>query len=103
MRLKNNLLLFLVLVLFSAACLAQTTATIVGTVTDSSGAVVPGVSITVTARDTGLTRKTTTNLSGNYTATFLPVGQYSVTAEVSGFKKKTVTGIVLEVNQEPRV
>src|SRR6266487_2034007 len=103
MRSKNNQLLLLALVLFSTAALAQTTATIVGTVTDSSGAVVPNVSITVTARDTGLTRKTTTNQSGNYVATFLPVGQYSVTAEVSGFKKKTVTGIVLEVNQEPRV
>jgi len=103
MRLKNNLLLPLAMALFSAAALAQTTATIVGTVTDSSGAIVPSVSITVTAKDTGLTRKTTTNQSGNYVATFLPVGQYSVTAEVSGFKKKTVTGIVLEVNQEPRV
>src|SRR6266404_7438319 len=103
MRLKDNLLLSLFTLLFSAAALAQTTATIVGTVTDSSGAVVPGVSITVTAKDTGLTRKATTNQSGNYVATFLPVGQYSVTAEVTGFKKKTVTGIVLEVNQEPRV
>ncbi len=100
MRLKNNLL---VMFLFSAAALAQTTATIVGTVTDSSGAVVPSVSITVTAKDTGLTRKAATNQSGNYVVTFLPVGQYSVTAEVTGFKKKTVTGIVLEVNQEPRV
>src|ERR1051325_9552945 len=43
MRLKNNLLLSLAMVLASAACLAQTTATIVGTVTDSTGAVVPGV------------------------------------------------------------
>src|SRR5882762_3983237 len=100
MRLKNNLL---VMLLFSAAALAQTTATIVGTVTDSSGAVVPSVSITTTAKETGLTRKTTTNQSGNYVLTFLPVGQYNVTAEVTGFKKKTVTGIVLEVNQEPRV
>src|SRR6266852_5238277 len=103
MRLKNNLLLSLVMVKVSTAGLAQTTATIVVTVTDSSGAVVPSVSITVTAKDTGLTRKTTSNQSGNYVATFLPVGQYSVTAEVTGFKKKTVTGIVLEVNQEPRV
>src|SRR5882724_6669457 len=103
MRLKNNLLLSLFTVLTSAAALAQTTATIVGTVTDSTGAVVPSVSITVTAKDTGLTRKATTNQSGNYVVTFLPVGQYSVTAEVTGFKKKTVTGIVLEVNQEPRV
>src|SRR6266404_8541963 len=103
MRLKDNLLLSLFTVLTSAAGLAQTTATIVGTVTDSTGAVVPSVLITVTAKETGLTRKTTTNQSGNYVLTFLPVGQYSVTAEVTGFKKKTVTGIVLEVNQEPRV
>ena len=79
MRLKNNLL---VMLLFSAAVLAQTTATIVGTVTDSSGAVVPSVSITVTAKDTGLTRKATTNQSGNYVVTLLPVGQYKVS--VSG-------------------
>src|SRR5437763_10026258 len=103
MQFKNNLLLSLVMAVVSTPGLAQTAATIVGTVTDPSGAVVPGVSITVTATDTGLTRKTTTNPSGNYAATFLPVGQYSVAAEVTGFKKKTVTGIVLEVNQEPRV
>src|SRR5258707_8796173 len=103
MRSKDNLVVLFAMLLFSAAALAQTTATIVGTVTDSSGAVVPSVSITVTAKDTGLTRKATTNQSGNYVVTFLPVGQYSVTAEVTGFKRKTVTGIVLEVNQEPRV
>ena len=47
MRLKNNLLLSILMVLGSAAGLAQTTATIVGTVTDPSGAVVPGVSVPV--------------------------------------------------------
>src|SRR5882762_8393650 len=103
MRSKDNLVVLFAMVLFSTAALAQTTATIVGTVTDSSGAVVPGAGITVTAKDTGLTRKTTTNQSGNYVATFLPVGRYRVTAEMIGFKKKTVTDIVLEVNQEPRV
>src|SRR5439155_9481831 len=41
--------------------------------------------------------------SGNYALPLLPVGVYSVTAEATGFKKKTTTGIVLEVNQEPRV
>src|SRR5436190_5209867 len=103
MRFKHHLVLSLALVMFSAAVSAQTTATIVGTVTDPTGAVVPGVSITVTSKDTGLTRKATTNQAGSYVATFLPVGQYSVTAEVTGFKKKTITGIVVEVNQEPRV
>src|ERR1043165_977003 len=82
---------------------AQTTATVVGTVTDTSGAVAPNVSITVTSEGTGLTRKTLTNQSGYYAVTLLPVGVYSVTAEAAGFKKKTTTGIVLEVNQEPRV
>src|SRR6476620_7730407 len=81
----------------------QTTATIVGTVTDTSGALVPNVSITVTSEGTGLTRKTLASQSGNFAVPLLPVGVYSVTAEITGFKRKTVTGIVLQVNQEPRL
>src|ERR1044071_3349990 len=94
------------LLLFFATCAgawSQTTATVVGTVTDSSGGVAPNVSITVTSEGTALTRKTITNQSGYYAVTLLPVGVYSVAAEAAGFKKKTTTGIVLEVNQEPRV
>ena len=87
----------------SASIWAQTTATVVGTVTDSSGAVAPKVSITVASAGTGLTRKTTTNQAGNYIVPALPVGEYSITAEAAGFKRKTVTSVVLEVNQEPRV
>jgi hypothetical protein len=90
-------------VLISTAGWSQTTATIVGTVTDTSGAVVPNVSITVTSQDTGLTRKITSNQGGNYVAPLLPVGHYSITAEANGFKKKTTTGIVVQVDQEPRV
>lgn len=103
MRLKNILLLSLVMMFASVAGWSQTTATIVGTVTDSSGAVVPNVSITVTSQDTGLTRRITSNQNGNYVAPLLPVGQYSITVEGTGFKKKTVTGIVVQVEQEPRV
>lgn len=103
MQLKRILLLSLLIVLISTAGWSQTTATIVGTVTDSSGAVVPNVSITVTSQDTGLTRKITSNQGGNYVAPLLPVGHYSITAEASGFKKKTTTGIVVQVDQEPRV
>ena len=91
------------LIAAAAAAWGQTTATIVGTVTDPSGAVAPNVSITVTSEGTGLTRTTLTSQSGNYAVPLLPVGVYSVTAEAPGFKKKTSTGIVLEVNQEPRV
>ena len=103
MRLQSILLLSLAMMLASVTGWSQTTATMVGTVTDTSGAVVPNVSITVTSQDTGLTRRTTSNQGGNYVAPLLPVGTYSVTAEVTGFKKKTVTGIVIQVNQEPRV
>src|SRR5438105_4195191 len=103
MQLKNILLLSLLIVLISTAGWSQTTATIVGTVTDSSGAVVPNVSITVTSQDTGLTRKAISNQAGYYAAPLLPVGQYSIAAEATGFKKKTITGIVVQVNEEPRV
>src|SRR4051812_48527239 len=102
MRINHKALCFLLLIT-GANAWSQTTATIVGTVTDASGAVAPGVSITVISEGTGLTRKTLTNQSGNYTLTLLPVGTYSLVAEAAGFKKKTTTGIVLQVNQEPRV
>jgi hypothetical protein len=103
MRVNRSVLVCSLLWLIGAAVWAQTTATIVGTVTDSSGAVAPNVVVTVTSRDTGLTRKTVTSQSGNYAVPLLPVGTYSVSAEAAGFKKMTTTGIVLEVNQEPRV
>src|SRR6266536_2039329 len=103
MRIHHRFLISCALVSACAAAWGQTTATIVGTVTDPSGAVVPNVSITGTSLGTGLTRKTIASQSGNYALPLLPVGMYSVTAEAAGFKKKTTTGIVLEVNQEPRV
>jgi hypothetical protein len=105
MRRENIGLKTLLLLLLGtyASIWGQTTATVVGTVSDSSGAVVPNVSITVTSEGTGLTRKTVTSQSGNYAVPLLAVGIYSVSAEAPGFKKKTTTGIVLEVNQEPRV
>ena len=95
--------LFVTLFLLVTVWACAQTGTIVGTVTDSSGAVVPNVAVTLVSQDTGLTRKTTSNQSGNYLAPLLPVGRFSITAEMTGFKKKTITDIVLQVNQEPRV
>ena len=83
--------------------MAQTTATIVGAVTDSTGAVVPNTKVTAVHKATGLTRTTLTNQSGNYVLPLLPVGEFSVAAEINGFKRETVTGIVLHVNEEVRV
>src|SRR5260221_13391826 len=88
--------------LFSACVFAQTTANIVGTVSDSSGAVIPNVKVTVTNTGTGLTRTTTSSNTGVYSLPSLPVGEYSFRAEISGFKKKVVTGIHLEVRAGQR-
>lgn len=79
----------------------QTTATAVGTVTHTSGAVVPGAAIMLTQTDTGFTRTVESNGRGVYVAPSLPVGAYSVSAEKGGFKRKTLTRIILEVFDTP--
>ena len=58
---------------------------------------------TVTQKETGLTRQVTTNDRGFYVAPSLPVGTYTVAVEVKGFKRKSVTGITLQINEEPRI
>ncbi len=83
---------------------AQTTrGTILGTVTDQSGAVVPGVTITVRETATGQTRTDTTNSSGDYVIPELPVGPYTVDAEKQGFAKVERSGLTLQVDQKMRV
>ena len=71
--------------------------TLVGTVTDPSGALAAGVVVTVTNLDTGIKQESTTSDAGVYTVPNLPVGNYSVTAEQKGFKRALVTNIRLEV------
>jgi Carboxypeptidase regulatory-like domain/TonB dependent receptor len=82
---------------------AQATATIIGTVLDSGGNVIANASVTVTQKETGLTRQVTTSDRGNYVVHSLPVGTYTVAVEMKGFKRKSVTGITLQVNEEPRI
>ena len=62
-----------------------------GTVTDQSGGVLPGVTITVRNTATGVTRETTTDPTGLYRAPLLPVGPYEVTAALSGFSTTKVS------------
>jgi hypothetical protein len=85
--------------LLSLAPLAAqtTTGSIVGTVTDVSGAAVPGAAVTVTNVDTNSATKTTTDSSGNYVVTPLAVGHYSVAVEAHGFKRSLSPGITLNV------
>src|SRR5262245_4697762 len=79
------------------------TATLTGTVTDQTGAVVPGVTVTAKNQGTELEYTTESSAAGAYTIPFLPVGTYVVSAEMTGFKKAVTNPIKLEVNQTARV
>jgi hypothetical protein len=78
-------------------------ATLLGTVTDSSGAVVSNAKVVATEVNTGVSRSTQTNESGNYSFPDMAPGQYSVTIEMQGFKKETRRDIALIVNSSTRV
>jgi hypothetical protein len=76
------------------------TGTILGVVKDSSGAVVPGATVTIQSTETDQTRKAVTDSGGAYRVPALPVGHYDVKVEQTGFKTETQTGLNLEVGQE---
>lgn len=76
---------------------------IVGTVTDQSGAVVPGVSIAVKNLDTGIQTTATTDNVGNYTVTQLPPGRYQIQAEATGFKTFVRESVTLEMTRQLRI
>jgi carboxypeptidase family protein len=92
-----------ILILAVPAVAQRTTAGLRGTVSDASGAVVPGAAVTVTAENTGLTRTTTSNTAGVYSIPDLPVGTYNVTAELQGFKASTVRSVTLSVAEDREV
>jgi hypothetical protein len=79
------------------------TGTILGTVTDTSGAGVPGATVTATNLDTQFSRGATTDLSGQYSLPLMPVGRYQVDVALDGFKNLSRTGIVLEVGRNARI
>jgi len=93
-----------VIVCFSSLdlCAQGIRATVVGRATDQSGAVVPGVAITITNTGTNESRATMTSDSGDYTVSQLPPGDYNLTAEIAGFNK-VVQRFVLETAQGARV
>ncbi|HEY4777102.1 MAG TPA: TonB-dependent receptor [Candidatus Acidoferrales bacterium] len=77
--------------------------TILGTVTDSSGAALVGATVTVHNVDTGVDRITETTTDGGYLMPELPVGSYDVTISMKGFQKTTTTGVAVTVAGERRV
>jgi carboxypeptidase family protein len=81
----------------------ETTATIVGTAMDQSGAVLPGVTVIVKNNRTGQSTEVVTNDQGLFTASLLPVGDYDVTFRLQGFQPYTVRNIALHVNDRVEV
>ncbi|MGO8787253.1 MAG: TonB-dependent receptor [Terriglobia bacterium] len=100
---KAALLFSVFLLLLPVAMWAQDTATIVGTVTDSTGAVVPGAKVTVANPDRGFTRDVASDSAGEYTAVRIPIGNYVVSTEVAGFQKLVRSGIALSAGQTQKV
>jgi len=93
--------------LIAASCMAfgqaGATGTILGTVTDSAGAVVPNATITVTNTATKVAFQTVTNSAGDYNAPALNPGTYTVSAQARGFEKAVISSFTLTVNQHARV
>ena len=91
------------LVLACGAVVAQSGSTgqINGTVTDQTGAILPGVEVKATQTATGLTRNVITDETGYYTLPNLPIGPYVLEVALQGFRTHVQTGIVLSVNSNP--
>src|SRR2546428_2752804 len=102
-RNRFSLLGGLFLCLCSSIAWGQSTAQINGTVTDQSGAVLPGVEVTATQTETGLTRSVVSNETGSYVLPNLPIGPYRLEASLPGFRTFVQTGIVLQVNGNPEI
>ena len=92
----------LMLVSAPAAHGQLTTADILGTITDNTGAVIPNATVVVRNLGTNESRTVKTNGSGDYTFTLLPPGRYSVHVEASGFKSSTVDNVEVEAGDRAR-
>jgi len=98
---RVTLVALLLLTTCARAWAQLATAQMNGRVTDESGAVLPGVTITATQTDTGATRTVVTDAGGSYVLTNLPTGPYRLEAMLSGFRAYVQTGIVLQVASAP--
>jgi Carboxypeptidase regulatory-like domain/TonB-dependent Receptor Plug Domain len=106
MRLLRTVLLLAVAALFAltaAPLMAQssTTGGLTGTVTDPSGAVISGATVTATNIGTGQARTVTTDANGSYKFSLLPPGNYSVSFSASGFKTAQVPSVTVNVTETP--
>src|SRR3954471_23829252 len=100
---RSLAVLLLALGVVATAAAQETTGTITGAARDSSGAVLPGVTVAVKNVQTGGTQEFVTNENGLYTAPLLQPGEYEVAFTLSGFQSRTIKGIQLHVNDRLEV
>ena len=101
--LRHPILFLVFLFLFTTAALAQlTTADILGTVTDSTGASVANATVTLTNLGTNQQRTVQSNASGDYTFTLLPIGHYSISVKSSGFQESITKDLAVEAGDRAR-
>src|SRR4029079_12151807 len=93
-----------VLCLFALATIAfgQDRGTISGTVTDNSGAIVPGAKVTVVNPETGFTQNMASSPDGTYSFLYLASGKYNISAEKAGFRKAEIADILVQVSTASR-
>ena len=102
--LRHRIAFTLLVALWAGAAQAQVdTGSIVGTVRDTSGAIVPGASVSVRESTTNALSTVVADAAGNYVATPLRIGVYALSVELAGFKKQTRDGIVLRVQDRLRI
>src|SRR6185295_8237920 len=103
--LKRSLAVLLLLHMpLGYAALAQVNAaSLTGLITDTTGAVVPGATITATNTATNVEQTTKSDSSGYFTFPSLPIGVYQFTVEMQGFKKSIRNGVALQVGQKARI
>ena len=100
---KRFLGLLFIIGLSCSSVWAQATAQMSGTVSDPTGALLPGVEVTATQTETGLNRLTVTNETGSYVLANLPLGPYRLEAALPGFQTYVQTGLVLQVGSNPSI
>src|SRR6185436_16377060 len=103
MRILRRFGVFAMMLMTATGAWAQATAELNGRVTDASGAVLPGVTVTATQTDTGFTRTVVTEVAGSYVMPNLPTGPYRLEASLQGFRTFAQTGIVLQVGASPTI
>src|SRR5579864_7191996 len=103
---KSRLVLLaclLAIVLIAATAFSQTSASMVGSVKDPTGAAIANAGVTVSNAERGITRNTTSNSDGEWAVPSLPAGKYDLVVTAPGFKKYQAQGVILDVAQKARI